>query len=218
MSDISSDEDAPLDDDSGPEDHTTEDEIRWAAFEVLVTDGFDSFTTQAVADAADVSQSLVHYYYDTKEDLVFAMFANGLDHLADEVRSRVDSDDPRERLLELARYMLRGTGAADFDEAVDFARMLLEIEAQAPYDDRLLEAIEYDTDFLEEFVAEAVSEGIEAGQFRPVDRDSFASMYVAAIRSGQNRRAIFADQERVDPVLDGLETLVEELLTAEDGA
>lgn len=137
MSDISADDEAALDDESA-DDHTTEDEIRWAAFEVLVTDGFDAFTTQAVADAADVSQSLVHYYYDTKLDLVFAMFANGLDHLADEVKSRADSDDPRERLLELARYMLRGTGAGDFEEAVDFARMLLEIQAQAPYDDRLL--------------------------------------------------------------------------------
>ena len=217
MSDISAEDGAALDDESADE-QTTEDEIRWAAFEVLVTDGFDAFTTQAVADAADVSQSLVHYYYDTKEDLVFAMFANGLDHLADEVRSRVDSDDPRERLLELARYMLRGTGAGDFEEAVEFARMLLEIQAQAPYDDRLLEAMEYDTDFLEEFVAEAVSEGIESGQFRAVDPHAFASMYVAAIRSGQNRRAVFADQERVDPVLDGLETLVDDLLAPEDGA
>jgi AcrR family transcriptional regulator len=202
--------------DGGDEEPSTADEIRWAALDVLVERGFDEFTTQAVADAADVSQSLVHYYYDTKEDLVFSMFTNGLDHLAGEVRERADSDDPRERLLELARFMLWASDDDD-ESAVEFSRMLLEIEAQAPYDDRLREAVEYDSDFLEEFVADAVREGVESGQFRAVDPESFAATFVAAIRSGQNRRAIFADDDRVQQVLDGVEAMVDDYL-GEDGA
>ncbi|WP_459193558.1 TetR/AcrR family transcriptional regulator [Halosimplex sp. J119] len=197
-----------------PDEPSTEDEIRWAAFDVLVSDGFDDFTTHAVADAAGVSQSLVHHYYDTKEDLVFSMFTNGLDHLTEEVRERADSDDPRERLLELARFMLREPEGDD--DVVGFSRMLLEIEAQAPYDDRLREAVEYDSDFLEEFVADAVAEGIESGQFREVDPEPFAVTFVAAIRSGQNRRAIFADDARVGPVLDGLEAMVDDYLAGGD--
>ncbi|QLH80668.1 TetR/AcrR family transcriptional regulator [Halosimplex pelagicum] len=209
--------DAPADTAAdGGDGPSTEDEIRWAAFDVLVERGFDEFTTQAVADAAGVSQSLVHYYYDTKEDLVFSMFTNGLDHLTDEVRERADSDDPRERLLELARYMLRTPAGEDFEEAVEFSRMLLEIEAQAPYDERLREAVEYDSDFLEGFVADAVREGIESGQFRAVDPEPFAVTYVAAVRSGQNRRAIFADDERVRPVLDGVEAMVDDYLAEDD--
>jgi len=195
---------------------STADEIRWAAFDVLVDDGFDAFTTQAVADEAGVSQSLVHYHYDTKEDLVFSMFTNGLDHLTDEVRERADSDDPRERLLELARYMLRAPEGEAFQESVEFSRMLLEIEAQAPYDDRLREAVEYDSEFLEGFVADAVEAGIESGQFRDVDPEAFAVTFVAAVRSGQNRRAIFADDERVEPVLDGLEAMVDDYLAEGD--
>ncbi|ELZ29277.1 TetR family transcriptional regulator [Halosimplex carlsbadense 2-9-1] len=196
----------------GGDEPSTADEIRWAAFDVLVEDGFDAFTTQAVADEAGVSQSLVHYHYDTKEDLVFAMFTNGLDHLTDEVRERADSDDPRERLLELARYMLRTPEGEGFQETVEFSRMLLEIEAQAPYDDRLRDAVEYDSEFLEGFVTDAVEEGIESGQFRDVEPEPFAVTFVAAIRSGQNRRAIFADDERVDPVLDGVVAMVDDYL------
>ncbi|MFC7140972.1 TetR/AcrR family transcriptional regulator [Halosimplex aquaticum] len=192
---------------------STADEIRWAAFDVLVERGFDDFTTHAVADAAGVSQSLVHHYYDTKEDLVFSMFTNGLDHLTEEVRERADSDDPRERLLELARFMLR---EPEGDDVVEFSRMLLEIEAQAPYDDRLREAVEYDSEFLEEFVADAVAEGIESGQFRDVEPEPFAVTFVAAIRSGQNRRAIFADDASVEPVRDGLEAMIDDYLTEGD--
>jgi AcrR family transcriptional regulator len=209
------DDDHP-DDDSGDDteesEPSTEDEIRWAAYDVLVEKGFDAFTTQKVADAAGVSQSLVHYYYDTKADLVYAVFANGVDYLAAAVEERADTADPRERLLTLARYMLRGEGMDGLDAAVDFARLLLEIEAQAPYDERLRDAIEHNQEFLESYVADAVREGIEAGQFRDVDPEAFAATYVAAIGAGQNRRAIFADLNHVEPVLTGLEALVDDYL------
>jgi len=209
-------DDEDSDDDTGESEPSTEDEIRWAAYGVLVEEGFDAFTTQKVADEAGVSQSLVHYYYDTKEDLVFAMFANGVDHLTEAVEERVDAADPRERLLELARYMLRGEGTEDLESAVDFARLLLEIEAQAPYDERLRETMGHDIDFLESYVADAVREGIESGQFRAVDPESFAATYVAAIGAGQSRRAIFADLDRVEPVLAGLEALVDDYLLEDE--
>lgn len=208
-------DEAASSDDEGP---STEEEIRGAAYGVLVEEGYDALTTQAVADAAGVSQSLVHYYYETKEDLVFAVFANGLDYLADQVASRVDADDPRERLLELARATLRGEDTADYDQAVDMSRLILEIEAQAPYDDRLAETIQFDNWYLRDYVADAVREGIEAGQFREVDPEVFAATYVAAIRGGQNWRAVFADDEWTAPVLAGLEAMVEEYLVAEGPA
>jgi len=195
---------------------STEDVIRWAAFDVLVEQGFDAFTTQAVADEADVSQSLVHYYFDTKEDLVFAMFSNGLDHLAAEIEARVDADDPRERLLELARYTLRNESSDEFDEAVEFSRFLLEVEAQAPYDERLRETVAYNTEFVREYVVAAVEEGVESGQFRPVEPEPFAAVYLGAMRSGQNLRAIFASDEHVQPILQGIEAIVDGYLLAED--
>jgi len=197
------------------EEPSTEDEIRWAAFGVLVEAGFDEFTTQKVADEAGVSQSLVHYYYDTKSDLVYAVFANGIDHLTEAVEERAATEDPRERLLELARYMLRGEGMDDFETAVDFARLLLEIEAKAPYDERLREAVEHNNETLEAYVADAVRDGIESGQFRAVDPGAFAATYVAAIGTGQNRRAIHADRDAIEPVLAGLEELVDDYLGTE---
>ena len=195
-------------------DPSTEDEIRWAAYGVLVEDGYDAFTTKAVADAAGVSQSLVHYYFETKEDLVFAMFENGLDHLTSAVEDRLDADDPRERLLELARYMIRGE---ELDDAVEFNRMLLEIHAQAPYDERLRDAVQYENEFLRSYVVDAVDEGIEAGQFRPVDAETFAATFLAAIATANNWNAIFGTDADDDLVLAGLETIVDDYLTTPEG-
>lgn len=198
------------------DDPSTEEEIVEAAWGVLVEEGYDSFTTQAVADAADVSQSLVHYYFDTKEDLVFTLFEEGLEYLTSQVEARVDTDDPRERLLELARFMLRGEDSDAFEWRVQFSRVLLELNAQAPYDERLADAVAFDQRYLQEYVAEAVEEGIAAGQFRDVDPGAFAAMFVAAISAAQDWRAIFADDDWTDPVLAGLEATVENYLVAED--
>lgn len=216
--------------DDSDDEPTTEQRIRWAGYGVLVENGFDEFTTQAVADAAGVSQSLVHYYFDTKADLVFSLFESGIENLEAQIAKRADADDPRERLLALARVTLRdedhedfaGTDDPDemddFDETVDFARLLLEIEAQAPYEDRLRDAVAYDQEFLREYVADAVAAGVESGQFRAVDPDAFAATYVSAIRAGQNWRAIFAADDYSTPVREGLVAMVDDYLVAEGEA
>ncbi|QPV64815.1 TetR/AcrR family transcriptional regulator [Halosimplex litoreum] len=192
---------------------STEDEIRWAAIDVLVEHGFDEFTTQAVADAAGVSQSLVHYYFETKADLVRSMFERGLDVTTAQVESAVDDDDPRERLVGLARYLLRGEGV---DEPVQFNRMVLGLQSRAPYDEDLRDVVAYNHSFLREYVVEAVEEGIDSGRFREVDPEVFAAAYVAAMRSANDWRAIFGDEGDWDLVLAGLEAIVDDYLVRED--
>ncbi|MEY7851845.1 TetR/AcrR family transcriptional regulator [Natrarchaeobius sp. A-rgal3] len=81
-------------------DRGTKPEILDAAYCVLVDAGYAEFTTQAVADAAGVSQSLVHYYFDTKQGLVCELWRYGLDQLTDKVERRAEADDPRDWVLE----------------------------------------------------------------------------------------------------------------------
>jgi len=197
----------------GGDEPSTEDEIRWAAIGVLVERGFDEFTTQAVADAAGVSQSLVHYYFETKADLVRSMFERGLDITTAQVESAVDDDDPRERLVGLARYLLRGDGV---DEPVQFNRMVLGLQSRAPYDEDLRDVVAYNHSFLREYVVEAVEQGIDSGQFREVDPEVFAATYVAAMRSANDWRAIFGDEGDWDLVLAGLEAIVDDYLAEVD--
>jgi len=212
------------------EERTTEQRIVDATYGVMVQDGFDGFTTQAVADEAGVSQSLVHYYFERKEDLVVAMFENGLDYLTDAVEEEVGADDPRDRLLGLARHIM----VAEDEESLTFIRVILGLQSRAPYDERLREAARYRRAFLRDYVEAAVDEGIEAGRFRDVDSETFAAMFVAATTGGLNWTAIFGGEEEtdetfapgadggadatvstdVDAVLAGLETVVDEFLVA----
>lgn len=52
----------------------TKDEILMTTQAVLAEHGFHGLTTQRVADAAGVNQSLVHYHFNTKSGLVVAFF------------------------------------------------------------------------------------------------------------------------------------------------
>ncbi len=176
------------------EERTTEQRIVDATYGVMVENGFDGFTTQAVADEAGVSQSLVHYYFERKEDLVVAMFENGLDYLTDAVEEEVGDDDPRDRLVGLARYIV----TAEDEESLTFSRVILGLQSRAPYDERLREAQRYRMDFLRDYVEATVEEGIETGRFRAVDPAVFAAVFVAATTGGLNLTAIHGGVSRAD--------------------
>lgn len=197
-------------------DESPEDEILEAAGIVLGSKGYSGFTTERVAEEADVSQSLVHYYFETKDDLVRALFEWGGEKIEEAVEDRVDGDDPRERLLEWTDYMIMGDGP--FEEVVEVNRVLLELRSLAVRNDWARDIVRGERETLETFVADAVADGIERGQFRDVDIEPFAAGYASAIEASQDRSAVFADPDAVAPVYDSLVNLVEEYLVVEDAA
>lgn len=188
---------------------STKQQILESAGTVLVERGIGEFTTQSVADMAGVSQSLVHYYFDTKRELVLATFRHGLNVMTNAIETQIDSKTPRDRLLGLTRYMIRGTGLED---SVRFNQMLLGLESQAPYDDDLREAIAYERSYLREYVTSAVNDGIVNGEFRDIDADIFATMYVAAVLKATDWKAIFGSEADEEAVIAGLETIVDDFL------
>jgi AcrR family transcriptional regulator len=197
-------------------DKPTEEEILEAAGVVLGAEGYSGFTTQKVADEADVSQSLVHYYFETKEELVRALFEWGGENVEEAVADRVESDDPRERLLEWTDYMVMG--GDEFEEVVEVNRVFLELRSLAVRDDWARDIIRGEREGLEAFVTDAVEDGIERGQFRNVDVESFAAIYASGIEATQNLTAMFADPDVVTAVYEGLVNLIDEYLVVENTA
>lgn len=191
---------------------STKEEILDAAYTVLVERGYDGFTTQAVADEADRNQSLVHYYFETKQDLVFALLERGLAQLDEQIGRVAESDDPADRLLLLAEYMID----TSTEESLAFKRMILELAAQAPYDEGIRKALVYDHEQLLDYTVETVREGIAEGLFRDVDPDTFAVTYLTAIWGAQFNAAAFGTDTDDDRVLSGLRAIVYDYLVKSD--
>ncbi len=193
---------------------TTRQEILLAAGEVLATEGIEGFTTAAVAEAASVSQGLVHHYFDTKYNLLRELFAWGWERAQRDLSERVDTDDPRDRLVTFARYLLEADDHRE--ERLSVARIDLEFRARSIHDEALRSVFEAGRNEMIEIVVEILEDGIDQGVFRPVDVESFAVVFVAAVIGAEQLFAIHGDDTVSEPILAGVTAIVDEHLLVEE--
>ena len=167
-----------------------------AVYDALCECGYADLTTQEIADRSPVSTAALHYHYDSKHDLLCAF----LDVLYEEWEAEVASaeagtDDPIERLHALIDAVL--SVDADADEPLQTA--ILEIKAQAPYDDRFRERLRRFDERFHEAVRTTIATGIEAGAVRPVDPGAEATVLVSAISGAHVRKAaLSADPSAIE--------------------
>lgn len=90
-----------------------------AAITVIARDGVDGARTRSIAQEAGASLATLHYCFDTKENLLWAVF----EHLADSVRASLEASAPAGGTpAEVASHLLAETlrqaqGEADADRA-----------------------------------------------------------------------------------------------------
>ena len=191
---------------------STAERILTAAGDVLAGRGYDGFTTAAVAEAAAVSQGTVHHHFPTKADLLAALFARGIEDVAEETDDRVTGEAATDRLLSLADYMING---GIEDEALDVARISLELRHRAMHDETCRMLYTEANAALADLVHEIVAAGVEQGTLREVDADAVTALLVAAIDAAEQEQAIHADAEAGRKIYRGIVYLVEEVLREE---
>jgi AcrR family transcriptional regulator len=176
-----------------------------ATYRALCEHGSAELTMQRIADHTDKSKAALHYHYDTKEDLLQAF----LEHLADWFESELATEtaDPEARL--------RSVVATVFDRAEadrgEYATALLEIKAQAPYNEAYRRRLRTLDERLRRTVAEAVRDGVERGVFADADPDAVARFVATATNGGHLREVAFGE----DPA--ETRALVESYLASELG-
>jgi len=74
-----------------------------AAVEVIATHGIDGATTRRIAEQAQANVAMLHYCYDSKEDL----FADVFEYVATTYRELLTKCDPASGFQETARQLLR---------------------------------------------------------------------------------------------------------------
>jgi len=181
-----------------------------ATYCALCECGYAGLTMQDIADRTDASKSSLHYHYDTKNDLLLAF----LDHLFEsfEERFEPDPDDPLDRLAAVVNEAL---DEADDEDRRDFRTAMLEIKAQAPYDEAFRERLTEFDDHVRECVRTVVADGVESGVFRDdADPEAVAEFFVTMF-DGAHTRAISTD-EPLSGARRSLAEYVERDLLAED--
>ena len=173
--------------DSGDEPDTRT-AIMEATYAALCKHGYAGLTMQAIADEFDKTKAVLHYHYDTKEDLLVAF----LDYLLDRFLDTVDTDaidDPEERLVRFVDALLLGTHESrDETDHWEYHTALLEIRSQAPHNDAFREQLTTNYRFIEGAAAAIIEDGVERGVFREVDAERTAAWLLATINGARLHR------------------------------
>ena len=153
------------------------DEIMAATYRALCRHGFAHLTMQDIADEMDKSRPLLHYHYDTKEELLEAF----LDHIIGWIGDRLAESETEHPVERLAEFIDRFVIPAN-DEHEQFALALLELRLQAVHNDTFREKL---TAHFEQNVATVESileDGVAAGFFADVDTHAVGeAIYTAMV-------------------------------------
>lgn len=165
-------------------------EILEATYRALCRHGYADLTLADVAAEADTSKALIHYYYDSKENL----FTEFLEFLYERYTTRLDAvegETAGERLLALLDTVLVDDGETSDTE---FRMAMLGVNAQAPYDDAIRDRLARFDEFLFERLRAVIADGVDAGEFHDdVEPDVAAEFLVTAI-TGANTRRVTVDR------------------------
>jgi len=190
----------------------TREAIMSATYRALCKHGYANLTMQNIADEFDKSKSLLHYHYDTKEELLLAFLDRMIGWLADRM-AESDTEHPLDRLEEYA-----GKYVIDPDEngRETFALAVLELRVQAVHNDAFQEKLARHYERNVETAAAIIEDGIEEGVFREVDPYATGEMLITALEGARLYQVTLDAKGSTQRMYDALLAfVVEELLTEE---
>lgn len=193
------------DDEGDPE---TRDEIMRATYHAMCKHSYADLTMQAIADEFDKTKAVLHYHYDTKQDLFGAFLAYMLDRFEENFELE-EFDTPAERLDALLDAFLSGTGSIDHWR---FHTVLLELRAQAPYSDVYRDQFRENDDVIRSLLVTIIEDGIDAGVFNPVDPERTANFLQTVINGVHTRRITLGSTEDPEPARETLDGWLHEEL------
>jgi len=171
------------------QDPLVEEEIMDGVYRALCNHGYAELTMQDIADECDKSKSLLHYHYDTKEDLLVAFLDQMMADYEEKLECRSDGE-PLDRLVEfLARFVF----TPEDTERASFHLALLEMRSQGPFNERIREQLRRSDDLLRGTVADILVDGIEEGVFKAVDVDETAALVVAMLDGARTRQITLSE-------------------------
>jgi AcrR family transcriptional regulator len=189
----------------------TTDELMDATYAALCKHGYASLRMQDIADESSKSKATLHYHYDSKQDLLYAL----LDYLQDSFAERIESIDGHTAADQLMALTETYLTPQTEDSLQEFRTALLEIKAQGPYNERFrAELAEFDQ-FLHDRFQTILESGQQAGTVRDdIDPDETADFIVTMLNGAQTRHV--AVGHSYDQIYDSLKTYIEENLLVAD--
>ncbi|MFE3635617.1 TetR/AcrR family transcriptional regulator [Streptomyces cellostaticus] len=165
----------------------TRERILSAACEVIAETGFEKIRMRMVAERAGVSTALLHYHFDTREKLFTEAMIHSFASTTFEVENDADVVPAAVILARIVRNLL----PMDADLYQDW-RLWQELWVRSLRDETTRSfAVDLYAQ-LHQWVASAVTRGIESGEFEATDVDELSTL-VLALSDGYGIRVMLGD-------------------------
>lgn len=188
----------------GSADSDTREEIMEATYNVLAEHGYADLSMRRIADELGKSKSLLHYHYDTKDELLLAFLDRFLDRLDNWVDD-IEADTHRERLL---MFVDQWTVTPDEQDRQEFWTAFLELRLRAPHDPQFQERLTTTNEAVIQTLAEIIEDGITAGEFKEVDSYRVAETIISALEGARTRQATLERSEAPQRVEQTIEEFI----------
>ena len=167
----------------------TRDRILEAACDLIAAQGIDEVRIARVAQRAGASTALVHHYFSTREELLEQALVHSFDHIADE-RFGPDPPPPESATEGLARAIAQCLPEPGVLER-DFL-LWVELWLRASRDPALRPGAARLYGRYREWIADAITAGVDSGEFASVDVAATAD-HAMALFDGLGVRALLRD-------------------------
>lgn len=184
-------------------------EIILATYRALREYGYADLTVKRIAEEYGKSTAAVHYYYETKDDLLVAFLDYLLDRFVATIHE-VETIDPEQRLKLLLDKLL--TDPADHR---DVLIALLEMQSQAPYKATFREQFQQNDEYIQFLLRTVISHGIEEGVFNAVDPDRVAKSLMTIVHGARTRAVVLDDASALTTARKTADDYVSSVLLAE---
>ena len=163
-----------------------------ATIKCIIKHGYHNFSMQDVADAADVSKGIIHYYFLNKDELMMAV----LDRCAVDIEKMMV-----ERITSASDTLqqLRTFITTCFDilrKNKEYYQVNMDFWTQINQKTNVRKAIAKHYETFRHAVKRVINKGIKEGIFKPVDPHMYAS-YIISVVDGHSLQYLF-DEEVFD--------------------
>lgn len=194
----------------------THEMIMEATVWVLAEEGYRGLTLRKVAERAGKNRGLVHYYFDSKNDLLRSL----LDHIFDGTKRMMEintDDEPHEKLWTVLEFHAYGPGGVD-KHGRHYYKAIHQLQALAAHDPDLRRRFTRNHSYLVELTAGIIVEGIAEGTFRRIDPKPTAEFLLAAIEGARNQDLSLDIDSARETTIETIARIESEMLRSSDYA
>lgn len=147
-----------------------------AAQRVFSSQGFHAANISDVAAEAGVSQGTVYHYFDSKEDLLLAVYTHWeTQHLRDEIGQALQAEPTATRKL----AFMANAASKRVASSLQLLQASVEFWSHIPRNADIRKGFKRMFARMADDIAKVIQQGIDAGEFRKVDANVMARLLIA---------------------------------------